>query len=190
VDISDGDLGVTWSTADAPLMELGGLTANLPRSQPDPNAYLKTTRPASKIYSWVMNNHWHTNYRADQEGPVWFHFAIQPHGAYDPVAATHFGVETTEPLIVAPATGDAPMLARLRIEPPGVVVTAFKPSDDGEALILRMFNPTGNAQAVKLGWNRPVQHVWLSSPSEETGPAAPSDLAVPGLGTVTVRVDP
>jgi alpha-mannosidase len=137
-----------------------------------------------------MNNHWHTNYRADQEGPVWFHFAIQPHGAYDPVAATHFGVETTEPLIVAPARGDAPMLARLRIEPLGVVVTAFKPSDDGEALILRMFNPTGNAQAVKLGWNRPVQHVWLSSPSEETGPAAPSDLAVPGLGTVTVRVDP
>jgi len=36
--ISDEQVGVTWSTADAPLMEIDGLTANIPRSQPDPNA--------------------------------------------------------------------------------------------------------------------------------------------------------
>ena len=61
VDISGATAGVTWSTADAPLMEMGGLTANLPRSQSNPNAYLKTIKPAAKIYAWVMNNHWHTN---------------------------------------------------------------------------------------------------------------------------------
>jgi hypothetical protein len=189
VDISDADRGVTWSTADAPLMELGGLTANLPRSQPDPNAYLKTIKPSSQIYSWAMNNHWHTNYRADQEGPVWFHFALQPHGAYDPVGATHFGVETTEPLIVAAAVGASPLAGRLRLEPPAIVATAFKPSDDGEALILRLYNPTGQAQAARLDWSRPVRHTWLSSAGEEQGPAAPANIAVPGLGTVTLRVD-
>jgi len=37
-------------------MELGGLTANLPRAQPNPNAYLKTIAPSATIYSWVMNS--------------------------------------------------------------------------------------------------------------------------------------
>jgi hypothetical protein len=190
VDISDATQGVTWSTADAPLMELGGLTANLPRSQPDPNAYLKTIKPASKIYSWVMNNHWHTNYRADQEGPVWFHFAILPHGSYDPVAATRFGVESTEPLIVTPVTGSAPPNSRLRLDAPDVVTTAFKPSDDGQALIVRLYNPTDKPQTAHLEWNPPVRHVWQSSAEEEQGQPAPASVSVPGLGMATLRVDP
>lgn len=188
-DISDSDRGVTWSTADAPLLELGGLTADIPRHQPDPNVYLKTIKPSSTIYSWVMNNHWHTNYRADQDGPTWFHFAIQPHGAYDPLAATHFGVNSTEPLIVAPATGDAPTAGRLQIEPPGVVATAFKPSDDGKALIVRLYNPTSEPQTAHLNWSRPVKHTWLSSAEEEQGAEAPEGIVVPQSGMVTLRVD-
>ena len=116
VDVANADYGVTWATADAPLVEMGGLTANLLRSQPDPKAYLKTIRPSPKLYSWVMNNHWHTNYQADQEGPTVFRYAIRPHRAYDPIAAARFGLEATEPLIVLPAAGEAPRQPPLRIE--------------------------------------------------------------------------
>ena len=105
VDISNKDYGVTWGTADAPLVEIGGLTANLPRKQPNPNAYMKHIAPAATLYSWVMNNHWHTNYRADQEGWVTFRYAIHPHGIYDAGAAARCGIENTQPLIVAPAVG-------------------------------------------------------------------------------------
>jgi hypothetical protein len=189
VDISDADRGVTWSTADAPLMELGGLTANLPRSQPDPDAYLKSIKPSSQIYSWALNNHWHTNYRADQEGPIWFHYALQPHGAYDPAAATRFGVESTEPLIVTASVDASAMAGRLRIEPSAIVASAFKPSNDGEALILRLYNPTSQAQTAHLDWSPPVRRVWLSSAEEEQGAPAPSAIDVPGLGTVTLRID-
>ncbi len=189
VDISNSKLGVTWSTADAPLMELGGLTANLPRSQPNPNAYLKTIQPSSRIYSWVMNNHWHTNYRADQEGPTWFRFAIQPHGAYDPVAAMHFGVESTEPLLVSPASGAAPVGSRLSLEPASVMATAFKPSDDGKALIVRLFNPTDQPQTAQLTWSQPVRQIWLSSAREEQGHKAPAAIPLARFGTVTLRVE-
>ena len=189
VDISDSDRGVTWSTEDAPLLELGGLTANLPRSQPNPNVYLKTIQPAARIYSWVMNNHWHTNYRADQEGPVWFHFAIQPHRAYDPAAAMRQGIESTEPLIVASASGAAPVASRLSLEPAAIIATAFKPSDDGKAVVVRLFNPTGEAQGARLHWSRPVRHSWLSSACEEQGAEAPATISVPKLGLVTLRVE-
>ncbi len=156
-DVSNEKSGVTWSTADAPLMEMGGLTANLPRSQPNPNAYLKTNPPSAKIYSWVMNNHWHTNYRADQDGPTEFCYALRPHAAYDPLSATRFGVESTEPLIVAPATGASPVASPLTIESANIIATAFKPSDDGKALIVRLYNPTGKNQTAHLKWNRPVR---------------------------------
>ena len=188
-DISNEKLGVTWATADAPLMEMGGLTANLPRGQRNPNAYLKTNPPSAKVYSWVMNNHWHTNYRADQDGPTRFGYAIRAHGAYDPVAATHFGVESTEPLLVAPAVGASPVASPLSLAPAAVVATAFKPTDDGQALIVRLFNPTGSPQIAHLHWNRPVRHVWLSSACEEQGQEAPAEIPVPKLGLVTLRVD-
>jgi alpha-mannosidase len=190
VDFSDSNLGVTWSSADAPLMEMGGLTANLPRSQPNPNVYMKTIRPAAKIYSWAMNNHWHTNYRAEQEGPTWFRYAIQLHGAYDPVAAMRFGVNSTEPLIVKPATGAAPAASRLTIEPSSVIATAFKPSNDGNALILRLYNPTTEPVTAHLTWHPQVSHVWLSNGREEQGAEALADIPVAGWDLVTLRVEP
>ena len=53
--------------------------------------------PSATLYSWVMNNHWHTNYRADQEGETTFRYYLHPHGAYDAVAAARFGLESTIP---------------------------------------------------------------------------------------------
>ncbi len=122
-DVSNDKYGVTWVTADAPLLELGGLTANLPRRQPNPNAYMKHIEPSATFYSWVMNNHWHTNYRAYQEGETTFRYFIRPHGAYDPVEAAKFGIETTEPLVAIPAHGAKPLASRLRVEGAGVLVT-------------------------------------------------------------------
>jgi alpha-mannosidase len=168
---------------------MGGLTANLPRSQPDQNAYLKTISPSSKIYSWVMNNHWHTNYRADQEGPTWFRYAIRPHGAYDSAAATRFGFESTEPLIVAPASGPALAASRLSVEPSSVIATAFKPSDDGKALILRLYNPTAQTQTARLNWKQPVRQTWLSSAREEQGQPAPDVVTLARFGMATLRVE-
>jgi alpha-mannosidase len=82
------------------------------------------------------------------------------------------------------------MPARLRLESAGVVTAAFKPSDDGRAVIVRLFNPTGEAQTARLNWTPPVRHTWLSSAEEEPGGAAPETVSVPALDTVTLRVEP
>ncbi|MGQ9592009.1 MAG: hypothetical protein ACUVYA_17140, partial [Planctomycetota bacterium] len=99
VDISNAEYGVTWAPVDAPLLELGGLTANLLGSQTDHRVWIQKLEPTQTIYSWVMNNHWHTNYRAEQEGPVAFRYAIRPHRAYAPAEAARFGVAASQPLI-------------------------------------------------------------------------------------------
>ena len=58
---------------------VGGITANLLGSQSNPNAWIEHLAPSQTLYSWPMNNHWHTNYKADQEGPTVFRYVILPH---------------------------------------------------------------------------------------------------------------
>ena len=188
VDVANAQYGVTWATVDAPLVEMGGLTANLLRSQPNPVAYLKTIKPSSKLYSWVMNNHWHTNYRADQEGKTTFRYALRPHHGYDPIAAAHFGLEASEPLIAAPAAGAPPPPPLVRVEPAGVIVTALKPSEDGKAWIIRLFGASGKDETARLVWSKPVS-VTYSDVVELVGQKAPESIPVSAWSLVTLRAD-
>jgi hypothetical protein len=150
VDISNDRFGVTWSPVDAPLVEVGGITANLIGSQTNPDVWIQHLQPSQTIYSWVMNNHWHTNYRAEQEGPTVFRFAIRPHKGFAADDAAKFGVGCSQPLIAAPASGPTPPKPRFELSSDKVVVTAFKPSDDGKAWIVRLFGASGKNEKVKL----------------------------------------
>ncbi len=151
VDVSNQEYGVTWATLDAPLVEVGAITANMIGSQTNPNAWLDKTKPSQTLYSWVMNNHWHTNYRADQSGPTTFRYALQPHKQYDPIAAQRFGIECSQPLVVVPARGAAPAgRPFLELDTPDVIVASIKPSADGRAQIVRLFGAAGKPAKVRL----------------------------------------
>lgn len=188
LDISNERFGVTWSPVDAPLVELGGLTANLLGSQTDYRVWIHHLAPTQTIYSWVMNNHWHTNYRADQEGPTVFRFALQPHHEFLPEAAARFGVSSSQPLIVLKAFGEIPCKSRLRISSDKVLVSAFKPADDGKGWIVRLFGASGKTEKVRVSWSDlGVDHVWLSDLSEQPRHSAGASVEVPGWGIVTLR---
>ena len=46
-----------------------------------------------------MNNYWHTNYKADQEGPVTLRYVVTPHHGSDLATAKKLGLEAASPLI-------------------------------------------------------------------------------------------
>ena len=80
-----------------------------------------------------------------------------------------------------PAAGTAPSASPLRVEPAGVMATAFKPSDDGKALIVRLFGASGKAQTATLTWRTAPKQVWLSDASEKPlKPAAAKLKSPPG----------
>ena len=190
VDVSNDRFGVTWSAVDAPLVELGGLTANLIGSQTDPSVWIEHLEPTQTIFSWAMNNHWHTNYRADQEGPVVFRYALQPHLRFAPEEAARFGASCSQPLIPVRASGKAPPPSRLQLSTDKVIVSAFKPADDGRGWIVRLFGASGQAQKVKLSWSKPAPHqMWLSDLSEMPRQEIGSSVEVPGWGIVTLRAE-
>ncbi len=122
-----------------------------------------------------MNNYWTTNYRHDQEGVKTFRYSIEPHRQCAPGRAARFGVERSQPLVVVAVDPDSPVDdPLLTIQPESVMVTALKPSRDGKAYIVRLFNASGQAQKARLRWTTPGA-VWRSKLAEErlspiTGP--------------------
>lgn len=190
VDLSNDKFGVTWSPIDAPLVELGGLTANLVGSQTDWRVWIQHLEPSSRIYSWVMNNHWHTNYRADQEGPTVFRFAIRAHKRFVPEEAAMFGSACSQPLIATQASSGSSPASRLRLSSDKVLAIALKPADDGNGQIVRLFGASGKTQNVKLRWSEPApRQVWLSDTSEKRRQPVDNAVEVPGWGVVTLRAE-
>jgi len=184
VDTSNDEFGITWTTRDAPLVEVGKITAELP--------WIDTLEPSQTLYSYVMNNYWFTNYKADQEGPTVFRYAVRPHaGGYDAVAATRFGIEQSQPLLVVPACRNTPVAAsRLTVDSPKVIVSTLKPSRDGRAVIVRLFGLGEQTVGTRLTFSDPQpESLWLSDLSEEPRKRVSGPIEVPPLGLVTVRAE-
>jgi hypothetical protein len=190
-DVSNARNGITWVTLDAPLIQLGGLTATLLNSQTNPDVWRKTIGRTQKIYSWAINNHWGTNYRAYQDGPIRFRFILRPHQAADPADATRFATGFSQPLIArAPGAQD---LAQplLQVSTPNVLVSALKPSDDGKAWIIRLYGASGKTESVTLRWGKTVPTaLFLSDTSEHpVKQIGGSTVEVPGYGVLTLRAE-
>ncbi|MCA1997016.1 MAG: hypothetical protein LDL56_07295 [Armatimonadetes bacterium] len=190
-DVANDRYGVTWVTLDAPLVQVGGLTANLLNSQPNPEVWRKHVGPTQKLHSWAMNNHWGTNYRAYQEGPVLFRYVLRPHRGYDPAAATRLAVACSQPLLPVRARGPKPSgTPRLKVSSPEVLVTGLKPGDDGRGLIVRLWNADPREVQTRLSWSRPApRSLWLSDTSEQRLGKAGDTLTLPGQGLVTLRAE-
>ncbi|MBK9759282.1 MAG: hypothetical protein IPO90_04735 [Flavobacteriales bacterium] len=54
---------------------------------------------SSTIYLYALNNYWHTNFKADQEGPITYDIYLKMHGPFKLEEARRFGLEMTRPLI-------------------------------------------------------------------------------------------
>jgi hypothetical protein len=184
VDISNDQRGVTWATLDAPLIEIGDITAEKP--------WMEDIKPARNFYSYVMNNYWHTNYKADQEGEVLFRYALRPHGAYSQLDAARFGIERRQPFVVLPASGDGITEGPLyELESAGVIVLSTKPVPDNAGWLLTLYNPTNQARSAMLHWNKNIPvSIHVSDAFDRTGEQIDGGIEVPAYGSVFVRVNP
>jgi hypothetical protein len=107
VDVSNDEGGVTLTTVDAPLIQLGEI-----RTDPIVTGWEETAESSGTIYSYVMNNYWETNYRAAQDDDVEFGYSLRAHGPFMEEAANRFGLEEAHPLVVREVG------PRLRRQPP------------------------------------------------------------------------
>ena len=186
VDVSNDKYGVTLATVDAPLIEVGAIT-NDPRGG---IGWIKKLEPSTTLYSYVMNNYWETNYKAGQEGPTVFRYSIYPHRRFDNGRASRFGIERSRALIAVPVDkASAVHKSVLSVKPAGVIVTALKPSEDGKARVVRLYNASGGPAKAKITWARPEpKAVWLSNLDEEQISRQDGPVEMAPYEFVTLRV--
>jgi alpha-mannosidase len=187
VDVSNPEYGVLWAPLDAPLMEIGGLTANLLGSVAY-HEWMTNAIDSQTLYSWAQNNHWHTNYKIDQPGVTTFRFILRPHlGGYSAAASARFGLETSRPLIASVAVGASAPKTLVRVSSPDVLVETVKMSTDGKAYIVRLWGMSDKNVRASLKWSRPLKGLWLSDLTEEPLRAVRGSIEVPAGGALTVR---
>jgi hypothetical protein len=191
VDVANSDHGITWAPVDAPLIEVGAMTANL-MGPVAWHEWLTNAIESATLYSWAQNNHWFTNYKADQPGVTTFRNVLRPYrGAFSPAAAARFGHETTRPLLVVAARGTPPSgRSFLRLSSDDVLLETLKPSEDGRAVIVRLFGVAGGDRGVRLEWGgaKPVA-VRVTDLTEQPGTLVGRVVKVPGYGIVSLRAE-
>jgi len=189
-DVSNDRYGVTWATVDAPLLEVGELTDES-QSQ-GARSWRDKINPSQNFYSYVMNNYWHTNYKADQEGGAVFHYSLIPHDAFKKADAVRFGIERSQALLVTPAgiiMGVAVPLFTL--EGQDVIATSVKPADDSKGWIVRLFNAGDKPADALLRWNdKDRVRVISSNLFEEGKDEVKFPLKIMPGGIATFRVEP
>jgi hypothetical protein len=105
IDVSNDSMGVTIVCPQGAIWEVGEMVDERkvnPGRGTNPELYKawKTeAKSSSTIYLYALNNYWHTNFKADQEGPITFDLYLKMHGPFKLEEARRFGLEMTRPLI-------------------------------------------------------------------------------------------
>jgi alpha-mannosidase len=182
IDVSSRTAGVSIASLDAPLFELGGLTDE--RSVNGGPRGWKKAPGGTDLYAYLLNNYWHTNYKADQSGPMTFRFRVRPHAAFDAAALRRFGAGTEQPLLALPTTAGARLPALpFALVGPNVVASEVKPADDGRGFVVRVYNPTSSAATVSVVATSQRVGIWSVGSDGTPGPAITGVVRLPAFGT-------
>lgn len=180
VDMSNDSIGVTWTTNDAPLIEIGKITAEAP--------WMKSNKASTTIFSYAMNNYWHTNYKADQTGAVQFRYSLFPHTKFNALDAIRCGLVRRQNLIVSLTEKTEPQYSSLfNLKPNDVIVESVKPIESGKSWLLYLYNPSAKNADIQIAWNTPVDISLCNSFGRKGNPI--EQLSLPAFTTQYIRVD-
>jgi alpha-mannosidase len=186
VDISNNETGITWTSIEAPLIEMGEMTANVLGGAHGRKNWYKTLPKTQTLFSWALNNHWGTNFPLEQGGVMSFHYALLPHQAYDAVAANRFGLEQNRPLIAIPVDRDLAVKSRVNIGNPNVLISILKQSDDDKGMILRVRSVSDKPEKVMLSWpNGKPRKLYTCMADEKPEKPITNDQTILPSGTIS-----
>jgi hypothetical protein len=175
VSISRDDYGVLWSSADAPLIQLGGIHTDkfLPWLTMQDDNWLAR----GWLYSLLMYNHWVVDVPIAQQGDYLFRYSVLTHGPdWTYKDAHHFGWSFRSPLLVqaieGPQTGAWRESSRsfLEISPSNVFLAGFKTAEDGDGVIMRLYEGAGLSTNAEIHFQLPgrsLQSAWACDAREQ-----------------------
>lgn len=184
IEVEDGRSALTLVSPDAPLFETGTI-------QNDALAcgWQSTIKPSATLFAYLMNNYWHTNYCASQEGDSRYRFQLLPHAIDDGTAARSLGQDLAQPLVVVPVREDTPPPQPLfRFRDPAVEVVTAQSALDGDGLWLVLYNPASRELTLHPELRQPGATLHLSGIRQEPGPPLGTSFTIPPRGLLCLRL--
>ena len=171
VKVASSGLSVAVAPVDSPLITLGDIVRGTWPEEFQPKT--------GTIFSYAMNNYWHTNFRRVQSGDFTFRYAVTSGADLSPAELARFGRAAMTPLEMGelvqndkfddperplpPAPGSF-----LEVDAPDVVVVNWKAADDGKGTIVRLLETGGVASTAHLTFPVfDVQSAWRCNAAEE-----------------------
>jgi hypothetical protein len=198
VEAEQGNMSVAIVPIDASLVTLGDVVRG---AWP-----LKFGRRKGTIFSYVMNNYWFTNYRADQGGNFTFRYVLTSDRRFQPAALSRLGWSAMTPMemddiisndkaVNTPEPLNAAAESFVDVESPNVVLVTWKRAMNRQGTILRFLEVAGRSGTVRV--NLPlldVQQAWQCDAMEQnqrplTVSAHGFDFDVTPYEIVTVRLE-
>lgn len=185
VAVANAEYGVTLVSPDAPLVEVGGLS-----NDASAVGWLEKCLPGTSLYSLVMNNYWHTNYCAAQEGKSNYRYVLYPHQAFNPVDAVARGLFVEQPLVVLPTEKNAqPVCPRIRYNNEHIFIISMQPLHQGQALWLALYNVSAAETQLQLDCIAAPKQIYASDLLQSKLAKANAVISMPGRGITYLLVE-
>ena len=171
VKVSDGEAAVALVPIDAPLVTLGDINRGTWPEEFQP--------PSATVFSYAINNYWHTNTGRVQSGDFTFRYALTSGRELAPETLARFGRAAMTPFEVDELTDqdkfdnpDRPLSPApssfLEIDVPNVVLVNWKAANDGRGSIVRLLETAGRSATAHLNFpSFSLQRAWRTNAAEE-----------------------
>lgn len=194
LNISNNERGVTWSSLNACTFENGKITANILGGAYGSPKWIRKLEPSGTIYSWALNNHWHTNFSLSQKGLIKFQYRILPHDSkFNAAESNQFGLEQIRPLIATAVNKDYVYDQNFSINGDSTIsISIIKTINEGKSTIIRLRSVSEQDQLVQLYWKiKQPKMISICDFYEEAGDVKimNNQVDVPAMGNITMRID-
>lgn len=181
LDVSDATRGLQWMLLETPMVEPGAMIDERQVINDSHKEWRKEGKPTSTWFAYVMNNYWHTNYKADQQGVSNYRYALRPHGATTGTEMEKAAAMFTQPFLSFPLKAGVTVTGSLfSLSNPAIVATSITPLENGR-LMVRLFNPEKTAQSTRFIWGSMKASGIVQQQSGKTL-TANADIQLPGMG--------
>jgi len=156
-DVSDGEVGVTFSSIEAHLVEFGGLwpgyVSQAHHGFTPPYFEHEFLKPGDltkgHIYSYVIDSNFRTNFQPTQQGDMLFRYSITTHeGDWQEGRPRDFGWAISNPLIPVRIDGkkEGPLPKSMnfcQVDRSNVLLLTLKKAEDEDGIIVRLTETEG-----------------------------------------------
>jgi len=194
--VSGGGISAAVIPIDAPLVTFGDINRGLWPEKFEPKS--------SAIFSYALNNYWHTNFPRVQSGEFTFRYVVTSGARLDQAYLSRLGRESLTPLEVGELArndkvglrGSLPAMPAsfLGLNGDGVELETLKPAEDGEGHIVRLLETAGREGRARLSSSLiEFSRAWLCNATEDNlreipAPKGGVEVAMPPNAIVTLRL--